>query len=95
MNFMQRMKISLWHIRQLHRGMNEFKKAYQLRTGLVKDEKGNLQADCPSILNGRRNYFCQLINVSGINYFNRQKEREVKPLIPESSRCAIEIAAEN
>jgi hypothetical protein len=33
------------NIRDLYRGINEFKKGYQPRTNLVKDERGNLLAD--------------------------------------------------
>jgi len=31
----------------LHRGINNFKKGYQPRTIIVKDEKGELVADLP------------------------------------------------
>jgi hypothetical protein len=34
-----------------------FKKGYQPRTSIVKDEKGDLVADFCSILAGWRNYF--------------------------------------
>jgi hypothetical protein len=34
----------------LYRGTNDFKKGYQTRTNIVKDEKGDLVADCHSIL---------------------------------------------
>jgi hypothetical protein len=40
----------------LCRGINEFKRTYQLRTGLIKDENGDLLAYSHSILN-RINYF--------------------------------------
>jgi hypothetical protein len=43
-----RTKISI-----IYRGINEFKKAYQLRTNLVKDENGDLLPDSHSILNRR------------------------------------------
>jgi hypothetical protein len=33
------------NIRDLYRGTNEFKKGYQPRTNLVKDERGDLLAD--------------------------------------------------
>jgi hypothetical protein len=38
------------NIRELYRGINDFKKGYQPRTDIVKDEKGDLVADCHSIL---------------------------------------------
>jgi len=33
----------------LYRGINDFKKGYQLRTNIVKDEKGDLITDSHSI----------------------------------------------
>jgi RNA polymerase-interacting CarD/CdnL/TRCF family regulator len=33
------------NIRDLYRGMTEFKKSYQPKTNLVKDERGNLLTD--------------------------------------------------
>ena len=33
------------NIRDLYRGINDFKKGYQLRTNIVKDEKGDLVTD--------------------------------------------------
>jgi hypothetical protein len=51
------------NIRDLYRGINEFKKGYQPRTNLVKDEKGDLLADPHKIVNRWRDYFCQPLNV--------------------------------
>ena len=45
------------NIRDLYRGINDFKKGYQPRTDIVKDEKGDLVADSHSILARWRNYF--------------------------------------
>jgi hypothetical protein len=39
------------NIRNLYRGINEFKKGYQLRTNLVKEENGDLLADSHNIVN--------------------------------------------
>jgi hypothetical protein len=50
------------NIRDLYRGINEFKKGYQRRTNLVKDEKGDLLADPHKIVNRWMNYLCQLLN---------------------------------
>jgi hypothetical protein len=44
------------NIRDLYRGINEFKKGYQPRTNLVKNENGDLFADSPNILNRWKNY---------------------------------------
>jgi hypothetical protein len=49
-------------IRDLYRGINEFKKGFKYKTNLVQD---NLLAESHSILNRYKNYFCQLLNVRG------------------------------
>jgi hypothetical protein len=56
------------NIRDLFRGINEFKKGYQPKSNLVKDESGDLLADLHSILNRWKNYFCQQkFNLYGVN----------------------------
>jgi hypothetical protein len=44
------------NIRDLYRGRNKFKKGYQPRTNMVKQD-GDLLADSHSILNRWKNYF--------------------------------------
>jgi len=51
----------------LYRGNNDFKKGYRSRTNIVKDEKGDLFADCHRILARWRIHFSQLFNVHGVN----------------------------
>jgi len=51
------------NIRDLYRGINDFKKDYQPRTYIIKDEKGNLVADSHSILARWKNHFSQQLNV--------------------------------
>jgi hypothetical protein len=53
------------NIGDLYRGINEFKRGYQPRSNLVKDENGDLLADSHSILNLWKNYFSQLLNWKG------------------------------
>ena len=55
------------NIRDLHRGINDFKKGYQPRTKIVKDEKGDLVTDCHGILDRRWNRISQLLNVHGVD----------------------------
>jgi hypothetical protein len=38
------------NIRDLYRGINEFKRGYQLKNNLVEDENGHLLADSHNIL---------------------------------------------
>jgi len=51
------------NIRDLYWGISDFKKSYQPRTNIVKDDKGDLVADSHSILARWRNFFSQLLNV--------------------------------
>ena len=52
--------------RDLYRGINDFKKGYQPRCNIVKDEKGDLVADSHGIVARWRTYFSQLFNVHGV-----------------------------
>ena len=45
------------NVRDLYRGINDFKKGYQPNTIRVKDEKGDLVADSHGIMARWRNYF--------------------------------------
>jgi hypothetical protein len=45
------------NVRDLYRGINEFKKGYQPRTNLVKNEKGDLLVDPHKTVNRWMNYF--------------------------------------
>jgi hypothetical protein len=54
------------NIRHLYRGVNEFKRGYQPRVNLVKDENGDLLADS-HILNRWKNYFSQLLNEHNVS----------------------------
>jgi len=56
----------IYNIRDLYMGINDFKKGYQPRCNIVKDEKGDLVADSHSIVARWRNYFSQLFNVHGV-----------------------------
>jgi len=55
------------NIRDWYRDTKDFKKGYQLRTNIIKDEKGDLVADSHSILARWRNYFSQVLNVHCVN----------------------------
>jgi hypothetical protein len=54
------------NIRDLYRGINKFKRGYQPKNILVKDENGDLLADSLNILNRWKNYFSHLLNVYNI-----------------------------
>jgi hypothetical protein len=79
------------NIRDLYRGINEFRRSYQLRNNLVKDENGDLLVDLNNILN-MWNYVSQLLNGNNVSY-DRQIEVHIdEPLVPGHSRLEVKIA---
>jgi hypothetical protein len=54
-------------MRDLYRAINAFKKGYQPRTNIVKNDKGDLIADSHSILPRWRKHLSQLFNIRGAN----------------------------
>ena len=61
------------NIRDLYRGINDFKKGYQPRTNAGEDEKGNLITDSTSILARWRNHFSQQLMYMGLMMLDRLK----------------------
>jgi hypothetical protein len=55
------------NIRDLYRGINEFKKGHQPRINIIKYENGNLLADSHSVLNRSKNFFNQVLNVHEVH----------------------------
>ena len=78
-------------IRDLYRGIIEFKKGYQPRTNIVKEEKIDLVKDSYSIVARRRNYFSQLLNVHGVDDV-KTEVHTAEPLVPEPSAFEFELA---
>jgi hypothetical protein len=65
------------NIRDLYRGITEFKKGYQPRTNLVKDKRGDLLADSHKLLTRQKNYFCQILKMyKGWVVLGRRKYRQ-------------------
>jgi hypothetical protein len=54
------------NIRDLYRGINDFKRGYQPRSKVVKDRNGDLLADSHSIVIRWKNYVSQLLNVQRV-----------------------------
>jgi hypothetical protein len=78
-------------IRDLYRGITEFKKGYQPKTNLVKDERGNFLADPQKILTRWKNYFCQLLNVQGPGGVRQTEIHTAEPFVPKPSAAEIEV----
>jgi hypothetical protein len=60
-------KGNLKNIRNLYKGISDFKTGYQLRINIVKIEIGDLVTDCHSILAIWRNHFFRLFIVQECN----------------------------
>ena len=82
------------NVRDLYRGINDFKKGYQPRTTIVKDEKGYLVADSHRIMARWRNYFSQLLNVHEVNDIRQAEIHTAEPLVPKPSAFEVELAFE-
>ena len=82
------------NIRDLYRSISDFKKGYQPRTNIVKDEKGNVVADCYSIVASWRNDFSQLLNVHGVNVITHTPTHTAEQLVPEPSAVEFKLSTE-
>jgi hypothetical protein len=80
------------NIRDLYRGINEFKRDYQSRNNLVKDKNGDLVADSNNILNRREIYFSQALNVHTVSDVRQTEVHTTETLVPGPSRLEVEIA---
>jgi len=81
------------NIRDLHGGINDVKKGYQPRTIIVKDEEGDLVADCHSMTRWK-NYFSRLLNVHGAKDVRQKEIHTAESLVPEPSTFDVELAIE-
>ena len=78
----------------MHRDINGFKKEYQPRTNIVKDEKCELVADSHSILARWRNHFSQLLHIHWVNDVRQTELHTAKQLVPEPSAFELETFTE-
>jgi hypothetical protein len=80
------------NVRDLYRGINEFKKGYQPIINIMEDENGNLIADPQSVLNRWKNFFNQVLNVHGVLKVRQMDIHTAEPLVSEPSLVEVEIA---
>jgi hypothetical protein len=81
------------NIRDLYRGISEFKKGYQPISNLVKKENGDL-ADSHNILNRQNNYFPQLLNVHVVSDVRKMEIHTSELLVSEPCPLEVEITIE-
>jgi hypothetical protein len=77
------------NIRDLYRGITEFKKGYQPKTNLVNDERGDLLPQ--KILTRWKNYFCQQLNLRGAGGVRQTEIHTAEPLVPQPSASEAEV----
>jgi hypothetical protein len=80
------------NIGDLYRGINEFKKGYQPRINIIKDENSNLLADPQSVMSMWKNFFNQVLNVHGVHDVRQMDIHTAESLVPEPSLIKVEIA---
>jgi hypothetical protein len=80
------------NMRDFYGGITEFKKGYQPKSNLVKDERGNLLAEAQTMLTRWKNYFCQLLNVQGAGGIRQSEIHTAEPFVPEPSAAEVEIS---
>jgi hypothetical protein len=78
----------------LYRGNFDFKKGYQPRNSMVKDEKSDLVTDCHSNLSRCRKHFFQLFIVHGVSDVRQTEIHMAELLAPEPSSLEAEMAVE-
>jgi hypothetical protein len=76
----------------LYRCISDFKKDYQPRTNVVKDEKSDLVTYFHSILARWWNHFFQLLNVHGVIDVRQTEIHTAEPIVSVSSALEFEIA---
>jgi len=79
---------NIWN---LYRVISNFKKRYQPRCNIVRDEKGDLVADSHSIVDRWRNNFSQLFNVYGVKGVGQADIHTAEPLVPDPSASEVEL----
>jgi hypothetical protein len=80
------------NIRDLYRGMNGFKRGYQPRNNVAKDENDDLLADSHNAFSRWKNNFSQLLNVYNISDVRQIEVHMAEPLVPGPSSLEVEIA---
>jgi len=73
-------------------GINDFKKGYQPRGNIVKDEKGDLMADPQIIMARWRKYSSQLFNVYGVKDVKPAEVHTAELLVPEPRATEVKLA---
>jgi hypothetical protein len=82
------------NIIELNREVRDFKKGYQPRTNIVKDEQGDFVTDYHSILTRWRKNFSQLFNVHGVSKVRQAEILTAALPVLETSAFEVEMTIE-
>ena len=82
------------NIRDVYRDTNDFKKGFQPRTNIVRDEKGNFVTDSNSVSAKWKNLFIQIMNVNEVNSVRQTEIRTAELTGPEPNAFEDEMAIE-
>jgi hypothetical protein len=88
------LEINSKNITEFYRGIGDFKKGYQPRTNMVKNEKGDVVADSHSIVVRWRNYFSHLLNAHVDSDVRQTEIHTAEPTVPGPSAVEVEMAVE-
>jgi hypothetical protein len=80
------------NIRDLYRGINEFKRGYQPTSNFVKDENGDLLVDSNIILNRWKSYFSKLLNVHEVSDVRQIEIHTADTLVSGSGHLEVAIS---
>jgi hypothetical protein len=83
------------NIRNVCRGINEFKRGYQPGYNLVKDDNGDLIVGSHNISNMWKKYFSQLFNVHNVSDVRQLEVHTAVLLVPGPSHLEVKIAIGN
>jgi hypothetical protein len=75
----------------MYRRINEFRRGYQPRSNLVKDDNDDLLADSHKISNSWKNYFSHLLNVYNISDVRQIEIHTAEKSMPDPIYPEVEI----
>jgi len=85
-------KRKIKNIKRVYGGISDIKEGYQPGTNIVKDEKGDLDADSHNIWARWGNCFSHLLNVHGFNDVRDAELHTAETLVPEPCAFEVELA---
>jgi hypothetical protein len=80
------------NIRDLYRGITEFRKGYQPKTNLINDERGDHLVDSQKTVTSWKNYIYQIFNVQGPGGIRQTEIHTAEPFVPRPSAAEVEVA---